>query len=46
MSTNWAAPFNTFDPWGVLKTDQELNNYYVERENSPLLRMIADFEIN
>jgi hypothetical protein len=46
MSTNWAALFNTFDPWGVLKTDQELNSYYVERENSPLLRMIADFKLS
>jgi len=46
MPTNWKPIFNAFDPWGVLKTDQELNNYYVERENSPLLRLIADLRLS
>ena len=46
MPTNWSTLFNIFDPWGVLSTDHELNSYYVERENSPLLRLITDFSLS
>lgn len=46
MPYNWKAIFNAFDPWGVLKTDHDLETYYVERENSPLLRLVADLRLS
>jgi len=42
----WKPVFNRFDPWWKLDSEIELARFYVERENSPLEKLITTLQFS